>query len=389
MQYLSKIMPMVFCLTCSCISIFGQTTGEKKSQQAGQALQESIIGMPKELIDQRNDAYRSNLELYLTKNIMDGYEERAEKAWSRDYSSINAFERSVAANRNRWNAILNPPELRKTGAMKREPHPYFSDINAEWVELPLENIDAKAMLVFPENASKENPVPLVIAVHGIGSSPERIFIEDGGAYHAYGRELLKAGFAVLAPMNLYTVPHRNYIERLCRMYDTTLPGIELVRLQHLLDVILEDERIDAERIGMWGVSLGGMATMFWMPLEARIKAGVVSAWFNKRLNKMILPNDLYRSFIVVNEEHAFFRGWLTEFADHDVVSLICPRPLLVQSGKKDRIGHWPEIVEEFEEAKVHYEKLKIGEQIEIDVFEGGHEPRIESGIPFLKRWLNP
>jgi hypothetical protein len=78
---------------------------------------------------------------------------------------------------------------------------------------------------------------------------------------------------------------------------------------------------------------------------------------------------------------------LTEFTDSDVVSLICPRPLLVQCGKKDGIAHWPQVVEEFEAARVHYEKLGLAERFEMDLHEGGHEAIIESGVRFLTRWL--
>lgn len=345
--------------------------------------------MPKAQLEERNDMYKAELEKYLQDWIITEYEDRAAKAWHRDYTGIDAFQRSVAPNRERWRAILNPPELRKSGPLRKEPHPYLKDLNAEWVELPLGPVTARAILVLPENAGKDNPVPLIIVQHGIGSYPETTFSKSNELYHAYSRALLEAGFAVLALQNLQSVGYRNYIERYCRLIDTTLPGIELARMQHLLDVVLEDPRIDPDRVGMWGLSLGGMATMFWMPLEPRIKAGVVSAWFNQRRNKMTLPDDRYVSFMVVDEEHAFFRGWLTEFTDHDVVSLICPRPLLIHHGKSDRIAHWPQVLEEFEIAKKHYEKLGIGDRISIEIFDGGHEARVETGIPFLVRWLNP
>jgi hypothetical protein len=184
------------------------------------------------------------------------------------------------------------------------------------------------------------------------------------------------------------VERRNRIERLCRLADISLPGIELVRVQCLLDEVLVDPRIDSEKVGMWGVSLGGMATMFWMPLEPRIKAGVVSAWFNHRRNKMAIPDDRYVSFLVTLEDHAFFTGWLTEFSDHDVVSLICPRPLLIHHGKKDAIAHWPQVIEEFDIAKTHYQKLNIEDRFELEVHEGGHEAIVKSGVEFLTRWLS-
>jgi dienelactone hydrolase len=334
----------------------------------------------------RTDAYASQLETYLWHYLLDDYKARSAKAWNRDYSSAEALKRSVEPNRKRWEALLGPPDLRKTGPLARKPY-VLDNIQAEWIELPLGPITAQAVLAFPKGANKQKPIPIVIVMHGIGSSPETPF--STGNYHEYAKELLNAGFAVLVPMNLRSIERRNHIERLCRLANTTLPGIELVRLQNLLDVVLADARIDAERVGMWGVSLGGMATMFWMPLEPRIKAGVVSGWFNERLTKMVTPDPRFVSFMATNEDHAFFKGWLSEFSDYDVVSLICPRPLLIQHGKKDNIAHWPLVAEEFDRAKVHYQKLNIPERMELTMHEGGHEAIIETGVKFMNRWLSP
>jgi hypothetical protein len=51
---------------------------------------------------------------------------------------------------------------------------------------------------------------------------------------------------------------------------------------------------------------------------------------------MAIPDPRYRCFLETNEEHAFFRGWLTEFTDSDVVSVICPRPWLDPDWKERR-----------------------------------------------------
>lgn len=337
----------------------------------------------------RTDAYAAQLDAFLKKWLVDEYPRRAEQAWQRDYNNVEAFVKSVEPNRQRWQRVVKPPVLKQTGELERRPHPPLSHRGGQWLTLPLGGLTAEGILAFPEQAIAENPVPLVIAQHGIGSHPERTFgvLDEGEHYHRYADELLDAGFAVLAPMNLRSVERRNRIERLCRLADVSLPGIELVRTQRLLDEVLRDPRLDSQRIGMWGVSLGGTATMFWMPLEPRIKVGVVAAWFNHRRNKMAIPDHRYSCFLETKEEHAFFNGWLTEFTDSDVVSLICPRPLLIQTGKQDRIAHWPQVVEEFEASREHYEKLGLAERIEMDLHEGGHVPRIESGIKFLSRWL--
>lgn len=342
---------------------------------------------PDDPLVQRNDAYAKQLEAHLLDWLVAKYPARAAAAWQRDYSGVDAFERSVAPNRQRWREFLKPPPLTKTGALVRKEHPLVPGIGAQWISLPLGSIAAEALLVFPPGVSASSPVPLVIAQHGIGSTPESPFGPPDANYHGYGHELLRAGYAVLAPFNLRTVPRRNHVERLARLAGTTLPGIELARLQHLLDEVLLDPRVDRQRVGMWGVSLGGMATMFFMPLEPRIKVGVVSAWFNHRLTKMAVADPRYTAFIATEEDHAFFDGWLVEFADHDAIAMICPRPVMVHHGKKDRIAHWPDLVSEFERAKTHYEKLGLADRFELDLHEGGHEARIESGIRFLNRWL--
>ncbi len=343
----------------------------------------------KQLEEDRTDAYADQLEAYLRKWLVDEYPDRAAKAWDWDYASVEAFLKSVEPNRQRWRKVLKPPELEKTGELERRPHPPLAEIKAEWLKLPLDGLTAEGVLALPAEASPQKPVPLVIAQHGIGSFPERTFglMDQGDAYHRYSEALVEAGFAVLAPMNLRSVERRNRIERLCRLADTSLPGIELVRMQRLLDEVLKDPRIDGERVAMWGLSLGGLATMFWMPLEPRIQVGVCAAWFNHRRNKMVIPDDRYSCFLETREEHAFFDGWLVEFTDSDAVCLICPRPLLIQTGKLDRIAHWPQVIEEFEASWEHYEKLGLPDRMEMDLHEGGHECRIESGVRFLTRWL--
>lgn len=336
--------------------------------------------------ERRIDAYETQLKDYFRGYIVNEYKARASKLWNRDYSSADALKRSVEPNRRKWEEVIKPPVLTKTGPLQKTSY-VVNGVQAEWLKLPLGAITAEAILAFPKGAAKDRPVPIVIVQHGIGSGPETPF-EDGPSYHAYAKGLLAAGFAVLAPLNMRSIERRNHIQRLGNLAGVGLPGLELVRVQHLLDVVLADPRIDAERVGMWGVSLGGMATMFWMPLEPRIKAGVVSAWFNERRNKMVIPDERYSSFISTNEEYVFLSGWLTQFSDDDVVSMICPRPIQVQHGKKDHIAYWPQVIEEYDRAKLHYKKLSMEDKMELVMHEGGHEAIVGPGVDFLTKWLN-
>ena len=47
----------------------------------------------------------------------------------------------------------------------------------------------------------------------------------------------------------------------------------------------------------------------------------------------------------------------------------------------------PLVVEEFDIARKHYERLGLADRMEMDLHDGGHEARVESGLKFLARWL--
>ena len=101
---------------------------------------------------QRNQSYSVQLENYLREYLVDQYDERAAKAWNRDYSSTEAFLRSVEPNRRRWEAeVIKPPVLRKTGPVNRKPYT-IENVSGEWLELPLGDLTAQAFLAFPEGA---------------------------------------------------------------------------------------------------------------------------------------------------------------------------------------------------------------------------------------------
>ena len=165
-------------------------------------------------LTERNERYSEELELWLRKWLVDEYSERSGRLWLRCYDSVEAFKKSVEPNRNRWRKLLNPPPLEPTGSLERHPHQPLADLDGEWLNLPLSPIKAEGILVVPEGS--EGPFPLVIAQHGIGSTPEKTFglNDQGGAYHRYGTELVTSGFAVLAPFNLRTGEKRNRIERM-------------------------------------------------------------------------------------------------------------------------------------------------------------------------------
>src|SRR5690606_31702337 len=113
--------------------------------------------LSKEEDDARIDKYEKQLQDYLVNYIVEGYDDRAAKLWNRDYSSGYALERSVEPNRRRWEQVIKPPVLEKTGSLKKSPYE-VNGVHAEWITLPLGDITAEGILAFPKEASKEDPV---------------------------------------------------------------------------------------------------------------------------------------------------------------------------------------------------------------------------------------
>lgn len=324
------------------------------------------------------------------RRLCEDYPARADALWQRDYSSPAAYAASVAPNRQRWlQAVGDWGAPDADMAPLVEPFAENEHFTAHWVTINLYGtLRGRAVLALPRRG--DGPFPLVIAQHGIGSTPERVFGfgDDAMLYHCYGQRLVEAGYGVLAPLNLTGAKPRERLTRLATLLGKTLWGLEIAKIKRMLDYAETRSELDLARVAMWGISLGGAYTLFTMPLEPRIKAGICTAWFNDRVRKMAIDDPRYSCFLSVDENHIFIPGWLREFSDSDLVSLIAPRPFMSQTGKGDGIAWWPFVEAEAARARAHYAQLGLEpERMTLDLHEGGHEIRVQAGLEFLQRWL--
>lgn len=335
-------------------------------------------------LEDRQTGYQMELEDYFRSTLVDEYDAISGALWHRDHGSESAYEASIAERREEWRRLLAPPVLERTGDVETK----TCDVpDGTWITVPLSrHLSAQGVLVVPEGATR-----LVVFVHGLGSTPERVFGvgDETGVYDVVGARLVEAGYAVLAPMNLIQIPARNRAQALCRLAGTTMEGLEFARFQQLLAAVEElAPSLDLSAYALTGMSWGGLAAQFWSPLDDRVAAAATLGFFNHRSNKMVLQDRRYGTFYDSGEDHAFLPGHLSRgFGDADLASLVCPRPFMVQHGRADYIGWWPQIADEFDRAKSHWDELGLGERVHWHLHDGGHVVRAGALVDWLGRVL--
>lgn len=269
----------------------------------------------------------------------------------------------------------------------------------------IDSVELPALLLIP-SAAERAPAPAMICQHGYAGSPEWVFgfgSENEQNYlNAVGHRLASEGYVVIAPQIVCSPPgvgqDRVRLDRLARLAGASLLGFEMFELSRVVDYLQTRPEVLPERIGMYGISQGGKSTLFLSALDTRIAAAVCSCYFNNRWNKMIEPEHLaargeeeglgYKAYLELPEDDKFNPLAAPLVPDHLLGALICPRPFMVEIGKRDPVIDWRDAVEEFERLHAIYAALGMPERARAVVAQWGtHEIFYDDAKAFLDRWL--
>ena len=136
--------------------------------------------------------------------------------------------------------------------------------------------------------------------------------------------------------------------------------------------------VDAKRIGLMGISGGGMMTLFGAALEPRIKVSLVSGYYNTFRDCI---------FSIAHCIDNYVPGLLSIAEMPDVAGLIAPRAMFVESGTKDSIFPIEATRRAFDRAREIWGVWGAENQLGLEVFEGDHSFSGREGFPFLKKHL--
>lgn len=335
---------------------------------------------------------RSQIETYLDRRLGKSYAER-HTVWKRDFSSLPAYLKSIEPWREKFVDYLGGMPYRPARLDPQEELIWEKESHRAYrVRFrAFEEVEVYGILLVPKKF--EGKRPALICVHGMLGTPELVCgIVDRTDYHRrFGLQAVEKGYVVFAPLNINTAFRREWLDRKGIMVGERLQGLEQFKYLRLVDYLTSRVEIAADRIGIYGISWGGRTAMYAAALDQRLAACVISGHFMESTRKMVQPHEpeSYSTYIEAGHGYAFFPKQATEFADADVVSLICPRAVHIEQGKTDRVSTVKEAREEFQIVQEYYRKLGVADRATFEVFEGDHFVAGQQAFEILGTHLKP
>ena len=298
----------------------------------------------------RSAEMRAGFRRYLQRELSASVARRAER-WHREFASPDAYQQSVAANRESLRRMIGavderlPIDAMELVATTRQPAvvaetPRYAVKRIRWPVFP--GVTGEGLLLEP----KSSPVACVIALPDADQTPEQIAGLAAGVepWRQFARRLAESGCRVVVPVlvnrestwsgqpdvGMTNQPHREWIYRPAFEMGRHIIGYEVQRVLAVVDWF--DHSEPRCPIGIAGYSEGGLIAFYAAALDVRIEACLVSGYFQSRQG--VWKEPIYRNLF----------GLLSEFGDAEIASLIAPRALIVEHSGIRRITGLPESV---------------------------------------------
>ena len=160
------------------------------------------------------------------------------------------------------------------------------------------------------------------------------------------------------------------------MLGQTMVGWRVYDVMRTIDWIGTRKELDDSKIGCSG---GGTITTFAAAIDPRIKASLVSCYFNTFRDSVMSISHCIDNYVP---------GILNWAEMYDVAGLVAPRAFFAEAGEKDNIFPVAASRASFERLKKIYETFDAGAMAELEVFDRPHSFWGKRGLPFLKKHLS-
>ena len=272
---------------------------------------------------------------FLLRKIADSVAARAQ-FWNRDFSSAQAYEQSLATNRQRLAHILGVRDQR------------VSQVELELIAAPAEqalfgrgkdyevfaarwpafgDVTGEGLLLTPVNRA---PVANVVAMPDADQTPEQLAgLTSGIAPESqFARRLAESGCRVIIPVLISrsmdrqrSLSNREFIYRPAYELGRHVIGYEIQKVLAAIDWMAAQSSNSAAKTGVIGWGEGGLLAFYAAALDTRITAACISGYFDDRRKIWQQPVD----------RNVF--GLLEQFGDAEVAAMIAPRTLIIEAAR--------------------------------------------------------
>lgn len=260
--------------------------------------------------------------------------------WSRDFSTPEAYAKSIAPNRERLAQIIGaigtrtaPVELSYVSSpespAKVAENAEFAVFAVRWSVYP--GVDAEGLWLEPKGEVRAN----VVAMADCDVTPEQFagLAEGLKPEEQIARRLAEAGCRVLVPtlidrsdefsgnalVRMTNLTHREWIYRQAYETGRHIIGYEVDKVRAAVDWFSRPGQPKLP-IGVVGYGEGGLIALDSAAIDTRIGEALVGNYFGPR--ERVWDEPVYRNVWSL----------LTEFGDAEIAAMVAPRPLIIISG---------------------------------------------------------
>ncbi|HXG12500.1 MAG TPA: hypothetical protein VNK04_22280 [Gemmataceae bacterium] len=292
----------------------------------------------------------AGIDKYLMREIAASVEKR-KQYWKPDFSSVEAYVKSVEPNRERLKKILgvvdprvSPVEVHYVATTDQPSLVAETDrYKVHAVRWPvLEGVDGEGLLLEPKGKVVAN----VVAIPDADWTPEMLVGLAPGVpkESQFARRLAENGCRVIVPVlidrkdtwsgnpklgRMTNQPHREFIYRMAYQMGRHIIGYEIQKVLAAVDWFCQEK--DHPPVGVVGYGEGGLVALYSAAVDLRIKTSLVSGYFGSR--EGVWQEPIYRNVW----------GLLQEFSDAGAACLIAPRTLYLETSKPPKVQGPPPV----------------------------------------------
>ena len=263
-----------------------------------------------------------------------------------------------------------------------------------------EGLDAFGYFLIPADAPLNSPAVLCLPGHGRGVECILGIMEDGsqrppGTSDDYARDFalqcVAHGYPTFALEQISFGRRRDALavrtgqgssctrdSMAALMLGETMAGWRVADAQRTLDYLAGRREVNGRRLAVMGISGGGLTALWTAGLDTRVRAAVVSAYFNTFQASILAMDHCVDNYVP---------GLSRTVEMPDLAGLVAPRPLFVESGSRDPIFPLAGFEAAVARAREIYAAFGRPEAFDAEVFDGEHHFHGVGAFHFLKAHL--